>query len=508
MRITNRIITNNSLTNINRVKVSEDNLNTQLTTGKKITRPSDDPVIAIRALRLRSNASKVEQYYEKNTEDAEAWMKITDTALANVSEVLTDMMKKCDKGSADTMDTPERLVLLESMKALAEEVYSTGDSDYAGRSVFTGYRTDSTLTFQEDTTLKYSITEQLDKSNIDSITHVYTDDLMDFTKTNYDSLNVTEQDVQSSTVYRIQLSYSDTDSDVAPTLTYTDDAGVKQTVTATTTPLGSDPDPYANVAADGVNYIPETGELIIGADLYSTLTGTRDDATTTANEGEIQINYQKSSWADGDLKPEHYFACTSTDAAGKETVYNPEYLTGGGRQTIEYTTGTGQSLQINTLADECFTHNISRMVDELSAATEQLSNLDDIVKILDTIVSDGGLSGNELTAAEDKLAAAKKAQTLQKDVVQKMFSSAITKTQGFIDQTSLASTNCGSRESRLSLIQNRLADQQTTIDTLVSENEDCDETEVAVELAAAKLAYEAALMATSKITETNLLNYI
>ena len=52
MRITNKIISNNSVTNINRNKVLEDKINTQLSTGSKINRPSDDPVVAIRALRL------------------------------------------------------------------------------------------------------------------------------------------------------------------------------------------------------------------------------------------------------------------------------------------------------------------------------------------------------------------------------------------------------------------------------------------------------------------------
>lgn len=65
MRITNKIIQNNAITNINGNKVLEDNLNTQLSTGKKITRPSDDPVIAIRALRLRTNLSEVQQFYKK-----------------------------------------------------------------------------------------------------------------------------------------------------------------------------------------------------------------------------------------------------------------------------------------------------------------------------------------------------------------------------------------------------------------------------------------------------------
>ena len=78
MRITNKIIQNNAITNINVNKVMEDTLNTQLATGKKVNRPSDDPVVAIRALRLRTNLSEVDQYYEKNVPDAESWLTITE----------------------------------------------------------------------------------------------------------------------------------------------------------------------------------------------------------------------------------------------------------------------------------------------------------------------------------------------------------------------------------------------------------------------------------------------
>ena len=56
---------NNSLSNINTNKILQDKLNTQMATEKKINRPSDDPVVAIRALRLRTNVSQVTQYYEK-----------------------------------------------------------------------------------------------------------------------------------------------------------------------------------------------------------------------------------------------------------------------------------------------------------------------------------------------------------------------------------------------------------------------------------------------------------
>ena len=66
MRITNKIMQNNSLYNINQNKLLEDKLTNQMTNQSKIARPSDDPVVAIRALRLRSNVTTVTQYHDKN----------------------------------------------------------------------------------------------------------------------------------------------------------------------------------------------------------------------------------------------------------------------------------------------------------------------------------------------------------------------------------------------------------------------------------------------------------
>ena len=70
MRITNNIILHNTSININGNKGNVDTLNNQMTSQKKIQRPSDDPVTAIRALRLRSTLSEIDQYYEKNIPDA------------------------------------------------------------------------------------------------------------------------------------------------------------------------------------------------------------------------------------------------------------------------------------------------------------------------------------------------------------------------------------------------------------------------------------------------------
>ena len=72
----------------------------------------------------------------------------------------------------------------------------------------------------------------------------------------------------------------------------------------------------------------------------------------------------------------------------------------------------------------------------------------------------------------------------------------------------LLTSDSFSRSSKLELIKNRMQNQTTTFETLKSENEDVDITDVAIQLTSAELTYEAALMATGKVMQTTLLNFI
>ena len=84
MRITNNMIMGNTKTNINSTKVLVDKYNTQMTTQKKISKASEDPVIAIRSLRLSTSLSHLDQYKDNNIPDASSWMDVTQTALSNM----------------------------------------------------------------------------------------------------------------------------------------------------------------------------------------------------------------------------------------------------------------------------------------------------------------------------------------------------------------------------------------------------------------------------------------
>ena len=114
----------------------------------------------------------------------------------------------------------------------------------------------------------------------------------------------------------------------------------------------------------------------------------------------------------------------------------------------------------------------------------------------------------EYEELQKSLDAANKAYTYVRENIQTKFENQITKYQSYIDDTNVAITNNGTRGSRLELISDRLMNQKATFKDLQSSNEDVDVSELAVQLKSSELTYEASLMATSKIMQTNLMNYI
>ncbi len=94
MRMTNKIMRNNSAYNLNQNKILTDKLTNQMTTQSKIARPSDDPVVAIRALRLRSNVTAATQYNDRNAKDADQWLTVTADAMNTVDKVLDSLYKQ------------------------------------------------------------------------------------------------------------------------------------------------------------------------------------------------------------------------------------------------------------------------------------------------------------------------------------------------------------------------------------------------------------------------------
>ena len=87
MRITNRVMNNNLLLNLNRGLTRLDRINNQLGSKKQINVPSDDPVKAGIILRTSTSIREADQYI-RNIGSAESWLDAADIVMKDVISVI------------------------------------------------------------------------------------------------------------------------------------------------------------------------------------------------------------------------------------------------------------------------------------------------------------------------------------------------------------------------------------------------------------------------------------
>ena len=503
MRVTNNMIMSNTKININGNKTNVNTLNNQMTSQKKISRPSDDPVIAIRALRLRSSLSQINQYYEKNIPDAEAWLDVTETSLTNMKKLLTTIHTQCDSGANGTLTEEDRKTILKQLQSLSDQIYSEGDADYAGRTVFTGYKTNSTLTFQADSKETYNISEYLSADKIEEYNYSYGNVT---TPTAADVAAKTAPGTpENTTLHRLRLSYDNiTDiTDGKISYSYTDATTGQQTTQELNVTTVTTSDLEASSYAIGDNDIvfnKDTGEFLMGKTLASNL---------KSLGATISVNYDKTGFSKGELRPENYFDCANnTDTANPIEYTNFE----DGkriRQDIEYTIASNQTLVVNTQASTVFNSDIGRDLDNLTTVVQSAI---DAHSVVDNIKEMKGLSQysskDDQEYLESCLAAAQKQADYADHQLQTVFSRGLTKFEGYMSDVNLAITDVGSKGQQLDITKNRMSNQQETVEALKSDNEDKDLSEIIIDYTSSYTAYQASLQAAAKLERQTLLDYL
>ena len=161
MRITNNMLINNMISNIGRNLVRMESYQRKMATGKKISVPSDDPVVAARALKLRTDVSMISQY-KTNVEDAMSWLEITESSLRNIGEILHKARELAVQGSSDTATAEDTEKIGQEVAQLKVQLVQIGNATYAGRHIFSGFKTDTKL-LNDDGTFA------IDVSNSESI---------------------------------------------------------------------------------------------------------------------------------------------------------------------------------------------------------------------------------------------------------------------------------------------------------------------------------------------------
>lgn len=140
MRVTNSMMINQFLYNMNSNLGRMQKYDYQLATGRKIMRPSDDPVGITRSLQARTDLSKLEQY-NQNVADAKAWLTQTETSLMEMNEVVKRAYDLAMDAANATKTPKDRQASAKELRELEEQIIQAANTTFGGRYVFGGYNT-------------------------------------------------------------------------------------------------------------------------------------------------------------------------------------------------------------------------------------------------------------------------------------------------------------------------------------------------------------------------------
>lgn len=162
MRVTDKMMSNNMMWNMSSSMGRIDKLYNQIATGRRINRPSDDPVGMVSALRLTSSITQGTQYISKS-ETSKAWLNATDSALGDVTSILHKLEELAVGANSGAKDEVALDAISLEIKELKEHLRQLANTQHEGRYLFGGQTTktqpyDDTFTYMGD---EYYITPEV-----------------------------------------------------------------------------------------------------------------------------------------------------------------------------------------------------------------------------------------------------------------------------------------------------------------------------------------------------------
>lgn len=136
-RITDAMISRGVLSDLMRADTALSRTQRQLSSGRQITRPSDDPFATSRALGLRSELEGALQF-RRNVDEAQAWSTATEVALSRMTDTVQRARELLVQAGNDTNGTPSREAVAVEIEALIESLKQEANVSHGGRYLFAG----------------------------------------------------------------------------------------------------------------------------------------------------------------------------------------------------------------------------------------------------------------------------------------------------------------------------------------------------------------------------------
>jgi flagellar hook-associated protein 3 FlgL len=152
-RITSAMVSSSTLNDINSALSAMERSSNELSSGKSILQPSDNPYGASHALDLQSQLDGLSAY-ASNAQDGVSWATTSEAAMSNMSQLLQRARELIVQASNATYNQGDLNSLASEVSQIAETIKQDANTQYAGQYVFSGTLT-TTPPYQQGETDTY-----------------------------------------------------------------------------------------------------------------------------------------------------------------------------------------------------------------------------------------------------------------------------------------------------------------------------------------------------------------
>jgi flagellar hook-associated protein 3 FlgL len=140
MRISTTTIVENSLLYVGSAYERLADAQQKISTGRRLSSPSDDPGNIMQSLSLRSTLDNIDQY-QRNVEDARGFLVSTDSALERAATLLRKARTTVLQSASNTLGQDTLQLLANEVGLMYHQMALSANSMYGSRFIFSGQRT-------------------------------------------------------------------------------------------------------------------------------------------------------------------------------------------------------------------------------------------------------------------------------------------------------------------------------------------------------------------------------
>jgi len=491
------------------------NLVTQIETGTKTQRPSDDPLLAARSLRYRTILAEAEQF-QRNVQQGMAWMEVSEAAFNNVltgtptnpslmQRIYTRLVEAAQTGT-NTLE--DQRAIMSELRQYFEQMFEVDmNQTYLGRYVFSGFHTDQPPVLKNDWPGRsFIITQDFVPRDVERVIAFHREtptSPLDKVYANIVKLPFTNANFD----FDPTLAPAVTGNPPMPGITLADGTQVHviTTVSNAMTELGDAVTAYrpADTFTDGlgnelpvIHFLSDTGELVMSDAVRDLMNAA----------GGLNVVYEKNNLRAGELNPMVYFQSAEiiTTTENGVTTREAQHFHAAS-QNIQMEISPSAHITVNSHASNILTANLFadlkrlfNFADSLVASDPRV--IEEYFRVEHNLVDDD-LDKNVYEFLSDEQAALSGAMH---DRINNMLE-LIMRHAG---QAQREHTALGSRMQRLEMTGIRLEEDEIAYTALLSENEDTDLAGTIMQKNAAEAAFGHALMAIARTTQLSLADFI